>query len=118
VDVSIYSLAGLHGLIQYSYGTTYVYSGGFIPSRCRRRLILREKANQSDATGGWSTRAIQTTRRITCLSGKAAAGDGNTAYRHPGATTNLLYYDGHTARLPWRDVYNSATNENLYDPLK
>jgi len=40
-----------------------------------------------------------------------------TAYRHPGISANLVYFDLHAESLPWREIYAKSNSSKLYDPV-
>lgn len=94
-----------------SWGMTYYSAGGatFLPFKVSQVAQPWNRALLNDATDTVLTPEKTYYPGYYALRREAPSSVGMniTAYRHPGQTTNLVFFDGHLETRDWKTVYGS-----------
>ena len=104
----------LYAYISYSYGASYTGAG---PDSFHLKDIQSPSKKMAWADGlDWILYPENTNYpSYYAQYNESHWGQGITAYRHPSATANLVFFDGHAESQPWQYVYTNRSS--LYSPL-
>ena len=103
---------------QHSYGMSYQHNGtAFVSFRMGQIPKPASKVEMTDAVD-----SIINTTGVVYSAKYALTGEtpssGVVAYRHPGISANILYFDGHCEKAPWGKLYTDSRSAPQANCLK
>lgn len=103
--------------MQLSYGFTFAsISGNFTSFRIDKVVNPSFKICMVDATSWWVTYTRAYYPNYYAINGEKDLDDGTTAFRHPKLSANMTFFDGHSYRKVWKEIYSDS--DLLYHPFK